>query len=138
MSVRTALEPTDRRRLLAVAAAMAAYAAVVSRFDAFTWPSRIATGVPIAVAVVVALRLGWHRPGPLAAPPPFVHLGGMAVWTSLIAAAVWFQLAVFRSAPREEYPTLSSLARVAFGWPPVRAVAFWAWLLLGLYVLVRR
>lgn len=61
----------------------------------------------------------------------------MLVWGLLIVIAVAFQLALYFSSPRDTYPTLSSLASVAFGWTGVRSAAFAAWLWLGWYLVER-
>jgi hypothetical protein len=93
----------------------------------------------VAVAVAVdAVRHGWLQ----ACDAPRVPTGesriaAYAVWLVLIAVVVFVQVAMFTSAPRATYPTLSSLADVVFAAWPVRAAAFGFWSWVGWY-LVRR
>ena len=98
---------------------------------------RVAAAVPYAVVLVAAVRRGWHRRLVPAEPPVEGRRWALGVWALLIAATVAFQLGMYVSHPRELYPTFSSMAGTAFGWQPVRAVAFAAWLGLGWYVVER-
>jgi hypothetical protein len=119
------------------------YCAISASFDAFTAPMRVATSLPIAAAIAVAIREGWHRRGPVDQEPPLPRVTpatvvATAAWVGLLTVTGVFQFALYRSQPRELYPTLSALAGEAFGVAPVRAVAFAAWLALGAYLLARR
>lgn len=124
------------RRSIVIAAVV--YSLVAALFAPYTVPMRIATALPCAVLAVVAVMRGWQRwrlsNGVLFAPD---RIGVLLVWAALIVVAVTFQLGVYFSAPRRVYPTLSSLAGIAFDWPGVRAVAFAAWLWLGWYLVER-
>ncbi|MFP3907810.1 MAG: hypothetical protein ACLFWR_12315 [Acidimicrobiales bacterium] len=116
-----------------------AYSVVVARIEPFTRPSEVATGLGIVAIAALAVRTGWLRRGPIGpAPAPHGRHWNLAVgvWVLLIAAIGAFQLALFQSNPRETYPTLSSLASIAFAAWPARAAAIAAWIGLGIYLVV--
>jgi hypothetical protein len=118
-------------------------AAVTAPLDAFTWPIRVATGLPILAFAVAAWRRGWHRPGTVShadagGPPSAVRRASLALWVALLGAAGGYAYTMYQSQPRDVYPTLSSLAGDAFEVTAVRGVAFALWCLLGAYVVVRR
>ncbi len=120
-----------------VAAAVLVYGAVAASLDPFTRPSEVAIGAGTVAVVIVALRTGWQRPSAVGPVPPRhgEHWGrAVVVWVVLIGAIGLFQMAQFQSNPRDVYPTLSSLASIAFGAWPVRAAAIAGWLALGLYI----
>jgi len=112
-----------------------AYAGVVATFTPFTWPMRVAVALPMVSVVAAAVARGWHRQGSLEAAP--VRTTGLATGLVLLALVGVFELALYVSAPRDEYPTMSSIAGEALGAWPVRAAAFLTWLGAGWYV-VRR
>ncbi|MDZ7678082.1 MAG: hypothetical protein U5K29_05990 [Acidimicrobiales bacterium] len=115
-----------------------AYSVVVARIEPFTRPSEVAIGLGILAIAAIAVRAGWHRRGPtgarLRAPRSSLEPGSRRSGSVLIAAIGLFQLAQFQSNPREPYPTLSSLASIAFGTWPVRAAAIAGWIGLGIYL----
>jgi hypothetical protein len=114
------------------------YATVAASFEPYTWPMRVATGAVCAAAAVDAVRHGWlrrWRQPPMPRRPRDVAL--LAVWLLLIGVVVGTQLAMYVSAPRDLYPTFSSVASDAFGLWPVRVAAFAVWTWAGWY-LVRR
>jgi hypothetical protein len=63
--------------------------------------------------------------------------GRLRVWAVLVGALAAWQLAAFVQRPRQEHPTLSSLANTLFESHPVRAAAFMLWL-AGAAALARR
>jgi hypothetical protein len=93
----------------------------------------------VCVAVAVdAVRHGWlHAWDSPQVPRAKAPAAAYAIWLVLIAVVVVVQVAMFVSAPRPTYPTLSSLADLAFQAWPVRAAAFGLWSCVGWY-LVRR
>jgi hypothetical protein len=98
---------------------------------------RLAILIVCAVVAVDAVRHGWlHAWDSPRVPRGGTRMAPYAVWLVLIAVVAAVQVAMFTSAPRATYPTLSSLADVAFGAWPVRAAAFalWSW---GGWYLVR-
>jgi hypothetical protein len=133
---------TDRKRVtptlaMGVAAVVIAYGIVAAQLEPFSRPSEIANALAIAAIVALAIATGWHRKGPVGPLPPAhgpQRNRGLAVWVVLIVAIGLFQLAQFQSNPRNVYPTLSSLASIAFGEWPVRAAAIAGWLALGIYI----
>jgi hypothetical protein len=62
---------------------------------------------------------------------------GLKFWAVLAGALAVWQLAAFVQRPRQEHPTLSSLANALFESHPVRAAAFVLWL-AGAAALARR
>lgn len=114
-----------------------AYSVIVAWIEPFTRPSEVAIGLGILAVAAIAVRAGWHRAGAVGGRP--VARGShrwqaLAIWAVLIAAICVFQLAQFQSNPRGTYPTLSSLASIAFGTLPVRAAAIAVWIGLGMYL----
>jgi len=110
----------------------AAYAGLAATFAPFSWPMRLATAFPCVILVGVATHRGWLRDGPVDGAP--LRALGLATGLVLLAAIGSFQLSLYLSAPRADYPTLSSLAGSAFEHLPVRATAFAAWLASGWYL----
>ncbi len=127
----------------------------------FTWQADLVTALALGLAAgAYALRLaGVHGPGrpgpsgPSGGPgdgrsgAPVVRLpsdGGAAstfdgAWPWLVVSAVLlaWELFSYASSPRRAHPTASSVADLVTRWPPGEAAVFFAWLLLGWY-LVRR
>jgi hypothetical protein len=106
--------------------------------DPDSWAMRLAVLIVCVAVTVDAVRHGWLT----ASEAPRVPMGktrviAYVVWMVLIAAVVVVQVAMYVSAPRETYPTLSSLADLAFEAWPVRAAAFGLWTWAG-WFLVRR
>lgn len=124
--------------MAAVVAAVVAYSVAAALMEPFTRPSEVIIALGILAMVAVAVRAGWHRRGPVGEPPE-AHgrhwWRALAVWAVLIAVIGLFQMAQFQSNPRDVYPTLSSLASIAFGSWPVRAAAIAAWVGLGFYII---
>lgn len=108
-------------------------------FAPYTWPMRAATASACIVVAVAAVRRGWLRPwrDQVSAAGSTSLVAAYWVWLVLITAVVAVQVMLYLSAPREVYPTFSSLAEGAFGVRPLRTGAFAFWLWVGWY-LVRR
>jgi hypothetical protein len=124
--------------VIAVIVVLVAYSVVAALLEPFTRPSEVIIGLGIVGVVAVAVAAGWHHRGANGPVPPVLGRHwkrGVAVWVSLIAAIGLFQMAQFQSNPRDVYPTLSSLASIAFGTWPIRAAAIAAWMALGLYII---
>jgi hypothetical protein len=121
-----------------VAALVVAFGVGVAQLDPFTRPTEVAIALATLAVFAWAVAVGWLRRGPVGEP---LRTHGAAwkravvVWLVLIAAIGLFQLAQFQSNPRPTYPTLSSLASIAFAHWPVRAAAIAAWVALGLYII---
>lgn len=107
--------------LLGAALAVVAYAWWATGLRPFSWPALVA----VEAAGIVAIAIGARRRLPLEARPSERSL---MVWGALLAVLAGWELAAYLQSPREEYPTLSSLANVALEPRPVRAAAFVVWL----------
>jgi hypothetical protein len=114
------------------------FGAIAAQVEPFTQPTELLVGGASVLMVAVAVWAGWLARGPIGELPPRASsrawLAGLAVWCVLIAAIGLFQLAQFQSNPRDTYPTLSSLASIAFVHWTVRALAIAAWVVLGCYL----
>jgi len=64
-------------------------------------------------------------------------VGAVWPWAVVASAAGLWQLAAYLQGPRDDHPTLSSLANAALGTTAARTVAFVLWL-LGAWELARR
>ena len=108
---------------------------MTAQLEPFTMPVEVLIGAVSAAVAGLAVWAGWLHRGPIGEPVARPHgrswVAGLAVWAGLITVIGLFQLAQFQSNPRDVYPTLSSLASIAFAHWPVRAVAVAAWLALG-------
>jgi hypothetical protein len=120
------------------------YAAIATNFKPHTPAMLIMIAIPGAVVLAVAGARGWLRPGRLATEPTGARhrsnradAVGLAIWIVLIAVAFGFQLAMFVSNPRSEYPTLSSLVAGVFDTRALRAGAFALWLWFAWYLFDR-
>lgn len=126
------------RARLGVVLALAAWCLLVTATDPSS-PARLVMVVAsgLVVVVVAARRPGnRRRRGSGSGRRP--RLAGSATWAVLVGGSVAFQLANFVRRPRRTYPTLSSLADLAFEVHAVQAVGFAGWLTLGWYLLARR
>jgi hypothetical protein len=110
--------------------------------------------VPATVAALALLAYGWWATGltpfsaaatvavvgagtaalvagrlllPARVPGHGVPARALLPWALLAAAVAAWQLAAWLSTPRDEHPTLSSLANEALDARPVRALALAAW-----------
>ena len=120
-----------------VAAGILAYSAVAALFEPMTWPTRIATALPILALLAGAVHRGWSRPRMPVARRRRLRPGAAAVWVILIGAVIAVQLLNFVAEPREIYPTLSSLAQEVLDLYPLRAAMFVGWIGAGWYLVGR-
>ncbi len=123
-------------------------AALIGPAVAFAW---WATGlrpftdpplVTVPLSGLAAMALGARWLPPRTPPPPCLPIQGAArrpllLWGVLAISLAAWQLAAFLQQPREEHPTLSSLANALFENRPARAIAFLLWL-AGAAALARR
>jgi hypothetical protein len=117
------------------AIALIGYAWVVAGLRPFTDPENVLVALPIVAVVVLAARRGRSNPDPPDRSAPAPH--GAVVWAGLASAvAVWELIALF-SSPREDHPTLSSIADWIMSVRVGRTVLVIVWLALGL-ALARR
>lgn len=120
-------------RVVAVVAAALVYSWIASGLRPFTHPEAIAVGIPIIVAGVAMLLPG-RRAGQAAAPE---SRRGVLVWRGLLAAFLIWELISYRSAPREDFPTFSSITDTIMSTHPGRCALFAVWLAIG-YGIFRR
>jgi hypothetical protein len=120
------------RRALAVAALGLIYSWVVAYWRPFTLPMYAATAVPIVVALVVA----WRNP-PAERREPTGEGGGRAVWVTLFVLLTSWELVAYFSSPRQDHPTLSTVADNVMSSHPGRAATFALWLAFGSLLFVR-
>jgi hypothetical protein len=115
-----------------------AFGVGAAQLEPFTRPTDAAIALATLAVFACAVAAGWLRRGPVGEPlrphgPAWTR--GLVVWLVIIGTIGLFQLAQFQSNPRHTYPTLSSLASIAFAHWPVRAAAIAAWVALGLYII---
>lgn len=130
-------------------AALAAYGWWATSLERFTWPARLAFGLPGAVVLGAALA---HRPRRLSlsqavargrdwlsaqTSSPGSRLFGAAVWLAMIAVVVAWELFSFVSAEHQRLPTISHFIFDVTDPRGGRTAAFVAWIGLGWYA-VRR
>jgi hypothetical protein len=128
------VETTRRRgrvtwRPAVVVAAALVYSWIASGLRPFTSPEEIAVAIPLVVSGIVVLRM---HPPPTDAPRR-----GTWVWVALLVALLAWELISLRLSPREDHPTLSSIADWAMSVHPGRFAFFAVWLGVG-YWLFRR
>lgn len=120
----------SRTGIVSVVAVAAAYCWVAAGFRSFTWPVRIAVTVPVLVAVGFTTRA--RRQPPDEAPVRSSSYRWCIVgWLSLLAAAITWELTAYFSSPRDDHPTLSSIADDVMRNHPGRAATFALWLVVG-------
>jgi hypothetical protein len=110
--------------------AAAAFAWWATGLRPFTDPPLVT--VPLSGLGAMALGARW-----LPARTPAAAARRPLLWGVLALALAAWQLAAFVQQPRQEHPTLSSLANALFGDRPIRAIAFLLWL-AGAAALARR
>ena len=120
-----------RTRLMVVGVAVGlVYSWIAAGLLPFTKPEELAVAVPVLPVVVLALC--WKGPAPTeVAGEPAPAQRGTAVWVVLLGALVAWELAAYASTPRDDHPTLSSIADTIMSTHPGRAVIFALWLVLG-------
>jgi len=117
----------------AVVAGALAYSWIASGLRPFTHPEAVAVAIPIIVAGIATLRLG-RRARDAAVPE---SRRGTWVWRGLLGAFLVWELISYRSSPRVDYPTVSSIADAIMSTHPGRFAMFAVWLAVG-YGMFRR
>ena len=120
-------------RVAAVVAGALAYSWIASGLRPFTHPEAVAVAIPIIVAGIATLRLGRHARD--AAVPESRR--GIWVWRGLLGAFLVWELISYRSSPRVDYPTVSSIADAIMSTHPGRFAMFAVWLAVA-YGMFRR
>ena len=120
-------------RVAAVVAGALAYSWIASGLRPFTHPEAVAVAIPIIVAGIATLRLGRHARD--AAVPESRR--GIWVWRGLLGVFLVWELISYRSSPRVDYPTASSIADAIMSTHPGRFAMFAVWLAVG-YGMFRR
>ncbi|MFL6241593.1 MAG: hypothetical protein ACJ73V_01030 [Acidimicrobiia bacterium] len=120
-------------RVVVVVAAALAYSWIASGLRPFTHPEAIAVGIPIIAAGIATLRLA--RRAPAEAVPESRRR--IWVWRGLLAAFLVWELITYRSSPRADYPTFSSITDSIMSTHPGRFAMFAVWLAVG-YGIFRR
>src|SRR5437764_5367264 len=120
-------------RVVAVVAVALVYSWIASGLRPFTHPEAFAVGVPIVAAGIATLRSA-RRAGQAAAPE---SRRGVLVWRGLLAAFLIWELISYRSSPREDFPTFSSVTDTIMSTHPGRFALFAIWLAIG-YGIFRR
>ena len=139
MVIRTRPVATRRWLLLAGAVATVGYAWIVAALRPFTEPENVLVALPMIPVAVLAAR---SRPS---SPNEQVRLldtapgaRGALVWLALfLAFAAWEVIALF-SSPRDDHPTLSSIADWIMSTHAGRAAVVLAWLAAGAALAFRR
>jgi hypothetical protein len=111
-------------RGLAVVALVAAYAWWAVGLAPFTWPATVAV---VGAGAAAAAWGAWYRRA-AARGAPGAPAARVAPWVALAAVAAVWQLAAYLQHPRDDHPTLSSLANATLDSQVARAVAFVVWL----------
>jgi hypothetical protein len=132
---------TDRERvrvllLLALIVAALAYSWFSGGFRPFTRPMDAAVALPVLGALVASVRAG-GRHQPAAGRSPESDRVGAAIWIGLATLLVSWELFAYFSSPRQDHPTLSSIADTVMSTHPGRSLMFALWLALGWRLFVR-
>jgi hypothetical protein len=125
--------PRASWRAVAVVAAALVYTLIASGLRPFTHPEAVAVGIPIIAAGIATLASALQPP--VAAGPESRR--GVLVWRGLLAAFLIWELISYRSSPREDYPTFSSITDTIMSTHPGRFALFAIWLAIG-YGIFRR
>ena len=108
---------------------------MVAGLRPFTDPENVLVALPIVAVVVLAARRGRSNPDPAYRSAPAPH--GAVVWAGLASAVAAWELIALFSSPREDHPTLSTIADWIMSVRVGRTVLVIVWLALGL-ALARR
>jgi hypothetical protein len=129
---------TSNRLVVALGAvALAAYCWFSAGLRPFTLPISVAVAVPAVVVAVLTWRSS--RPGVSEdvanQPAPWRRA---TPWIALLGALATLEIVEYFSTPRQDHPTLSSIADDLMSTHPARAAMFALWLLLGWALLLRQ
>jgi hypothetical protein len=128
---------SPRWMVLVTIAVALGYAWIAAGQRPFTTPENLLVAVPIIGVGLLAARRGrsWReRPLLVAAPS---RRRGSLVWVALaVGFAVW-ELNALYSSPRDDHPTLSSIADWIMSVHAGRAALFLCWLALGAALALR-
>ena len=117
------------------AVALIVYAWVVAGLRPFTDPENILVALPILAVLVLAARRGPSKPDLTNRSVPAQR--GAIVWLGLAGAIVAWELIALFSSPRDDHPTMSSIADWIMSVHVGRAAFVAVWLVLGV-ALARR
>jgi hypothetical protein len=135
--VRLAGREKNRFVVVLSAACLAAYCWVAAGLRPFTLPIDVAVAIPAVVVAILTWR--WSRRGrPEGVDTKPVRWRNAAPWAVLFGALAVLELAEYVSSPRQDHPTLSSIADDLMSTHPARAAMFALWLLLGWALLLRQ
>jgi hypothetical protein len=117
-----------------VVAAVVAYAWIAAGLRPFTWPENVFVALPMIPVVVLAARR--NRPSDPMAPARSPQRGTI-VWAGLALAVAAWELGALFSSPRDDHPTMSSIADWIMSVHAGRAAMVGAWLLVGAALALR-
>jgi hypothetical protein len=126
-----AVTPSRSRTWLMVlaAAGVLGYSWIAAGLRPFTDPENVFVALPFLPVTVLAVW--WRGSPPAVSARPLPPLRGTVVWLVLFGALTAWELAALFSSPRDDHPTLSSIADTIMSIHPGRAAAFALWLALG-------
>jgi hypothetical protein len=111
------------------AVALVGYAWVVAGLRPFTDPENVLVALPILAVFVLAARRGRSTSDPPNPSAPASH--GALVWLGLVGAVVAWELIALFSSPRDDHPTMSTIADWIMSARVGRTFAVIVWLALG-------
>jgi hypothetical protein len=123
-----------RHRLaqVALAVGIALYCWFAAGIRPFTVPMEVAVALPeVLVARSALTPLARRRSSSPTPGEAAVNWRAAAPWVTLAVLLAFWEVAAFVASPRQEHPTLSSMAGWILGTHPGRAALMSAWLLLG-------
>lgn len=106
------------------------YAWIAAGLRPFTYPEDLAVALPV-IPVLVATLFWRATPPPESSPATKPTERATVVWVALLVALVAWELAAYASTPRDDHPTLSSIADSIMSTHPGRTFVFALWLALG-------
>lgn len=115
---------------LAVALAYGAWAVSLQPFSGVATVAVVAGGCIAMVAGAITGRSPAH-------PAAALGMRDVAPWAAMVGAVAGWQLAAYLQEPRDDHPTLSSLANAVLDPSPARALACALWL-VGAWALARQ
>jgi hypothetical protein len=107
------------------------YAWIAAGFRAFTATENVMVAVPIAIVLVLAASHGSDRHATESVAVLDPPQRGAVVWVALLVVLVAWELLALFSSPREDHPTLSSVADTIMSVHIGRAAMVAVWLAAG-------